>query len=122
MYTKTRLVAWITAAALALGHGGVVTAYSANDIIATYAGNGTVGYSGDAGPAVSAALHTPAQIAGFYDDVDAVPAALAANWQTLGFDDEKFLAAVGLSIPAGEAGRSVQEQVWSRPTCEIIQA
>jgi acetylornithine deacetylase/succinyl-diaminopimelate desuccinylase-like protein len=58
-------------------------------------------------------------IEGFYDGVDEIPAAVAANWKTLGFDDARFLGAVGLSIPAGESGRSVQEQVWSRPTCEI---
>jgi hypothetical protein len=37
--------------------------YSPNDVIATYAGNGTSGYSGDGGPAVSATLNTPSDIA-----------------------------------------------------------
>ena len=58
-------------------------------------------------------------IAGFYDGVPEPPAELVAQWATLGFDDKAFLGAVGLSVPAGERGRSVLEQTWSRPTCEI---
>ncbi len=58
-------------------------------------------------------------IEGFYDDVAEVPEAVRAQWASLGFDDRAFLAGAGLSIPAGEANRSVLEQVWSRPTCEI---
>jgi acetylornithine deacetylase/succinyl-diaminopimelate desuccinylase-like protein len=42
-----------------------------------------------------------------------------ASWKTLGFDGAAFLKDVGLSIPAGEQSRSVLEQTWSRPTCEI---
>ena len=58
-------------------------------------------------------------VAGFYDDVREVDAATKASWQMLGFDGAAFLGDVGLSIPAGETGRSVLEQTWSRPTCEI---
>jgi acetylornithine deacetylase/succinyl-diaminopimelate desuccinylase-like protein len=58
-------------------------------------------------------------LAGFYDDVEEVDAATMASWQTLGFDGAAFLRDVGLSIPAGETSRSVLEQTWSRPTCEI---
>lgn len=56
---------------------------------------------------------------GFYDGVPELPEALAAQWGTLGFDPQKFLGAVGLSVPAGEQDRSVLEMTWSRPTCEI---
>ena len=56
---------------------------------------------------------------GFYDDVAEVPDAVKAQWQGLGFDEKAFLAEAGLSIPAGESARSVLEQTWSRPTCEI---
>ncbi|HTM77638.1 MAG TPA: M20/M25/M40 family metallo-hydrolase [Devosia sp.] len=56
---------------------------------------------------------------GFYDDVAEVPAAIKAQWQGLGFDEAAFLAEAGLSIPAGETGRSVLEMLWARPTCEI---
>lgn len=56
---------------------------------------------------------------GFYDGVPELPNALRAQWDTLGFTAEAFLGAVGLSIPAGEKGRTALEQTWSRPTAEI---
>ena len=42
-----------------------------------------------------------------------------APWENLGFAAAGFLGGVGLSVPAGEKGRSVLEMVWSRPTCEV---
>ena len=56
---------------------------------------------------------------GFYDGVPELAPALREQWDTLGFDAAQFLGAVGLSVPAGEKGRSALEMVWSRPTCEI---
>lgn len=56
---------------------------------------------------------------GFYDGVPELPEALRAQWATLGFDEARFLGAVGLSVPAGETGGSVLEMIWSRPTCEV---
>jgi len=56
---------------------------------------------------------------GFYDGVSELPAEVAAQWRALDFDESAFLGAVGLGVPAGEAGRSVLEQVWSRPTCDV---
>jgi acetylornithine deacetylase/succinyl-diaminopimelate desuccinylase-like protein len=56
---------------------------------------------------------------GFYDGVPELSNAQRAQWDGLGFDAAAFLAGVGLSVPAGEAGRSVLEMIWSRPTCEI---
>ena len=58
-------------------------------------------------------------IPGFYDGVPELPDALRAQWDALGFDPKAFLGAVGLSVPAGEKGRSVLEMTWSRPTCEV---
>jgi acetylornithine deacetylase/succinyl-diaminopimelate desuccinylase-like protein len=55
----------------------------------------------------------------FYEGVRDLAPALKAQWEGLGFDAEAFLGAVGLSVPAGEAGFSVIEQKWARPTCEI---
>jgi acetylornithine deacetylase/succinyl-diaminopimelate desuccinylase-like protein len=56
---------------------------------------------------------------GFYDGVPELDPALRAQWEALPFDPKAFLGAVGLSVPAGERGRSVLEMTWSRPTCEI---
>jgi len=56
---------------------------------------------------------------GFYDGVPELSNAQRAQWDALGFDAAGFLGGVGLSVPAGEAGRSVLEMIWSRPTCEI---
>ncbi|MGY6549496.1 MAG: M20/M25/M40 family metallo-hydrolase [Roseinatronobacter sp.] len=56
---------------------------------------------------------------GFYDGVPDLSPELRAQWDGLGFDAASFLGAVGLSVPAGEAGRSALEMIWSRPTCEI---
>jgi acetylornithine deacetylase/succinyl-diaminopimelate desuccinylase-like protein len=58
-------------------------------------------------------------IPGFYDGVAELPAELAKQWGELGFDAKEFLGDIGLSQPAGEAGRSVLEQIWSRPTAEV---
>jgi acetylornithine deacetylase/succinyl-diaminopimelate desuccinylase-like protein len=56
---------------------------------------------------------------GFYDGVPELPEALRKDWDSLGFDPKQFLGEVGLSVPAGEKGRSALEMVWSRPTAEI---
>jgi acetylornithine deacetylase/succinyl-diaminopimelate desuccinylase-like protein len=55
----------------------------------------------------------------FYEDVVELPQDVADQWHELRFDGAKFLGDVGLSVPAGEQGRSVLEMLWSRPTCEI---
>ncbi|MEM8787922.1 MAG: dipeptidase [Pseudomonadota bacterium] len=57
-------------------------------------------------------------IPGFYDGVDPLPADIKSDWDALDFDAAAFLGDVGLSQPAGEAGFSVLEQVWARPTAE----
>ncbi len=58
-------------------------------------------------------------VPGFYDGVAEPTAEQVAQWRTLGFSAEDFLAGVGLKQPAGESGRSVLEQLWSRPTLEL---
>ncbi|MCX7305804.1 MAG: M20/M25/M40 family metallo-hydrolase [Hyphomicrobiales bacterium] len=58
-------------------------------------------------------------VPGFYDGVDETPSQVLQSWETLGTDAETFLGPIGLSIPAGEKGRSVLEMVWARPTAEF---
>ncbi|WP_347266107.1 M20/M25/M40 family metallo-hydrolase [Paracoccus sp. (in: a-proteobacteria)] len=58
-------------------------------------------------------------IPGFYEGVPELPQALRESWDKLDFSESEFLGEVGLSVPAGEKGRSVLEQTWSRPTCEV---
>lgn len=58
-------------------------------------------------------------VPGFYDGVEEPSQDMRNQWQSLGFDPEGFLGSVGLSVPAGEQGRSVLEMIWARPTCEV---
>jgi acetylornithine deacetylase/succinyl-diaminopimelate desuccinylase-like protein len=58
-------------------------------------------------------------IAGFYDGVEELPPAIKKQWKSLNFSERDFLRKVGLSQPAGEKGRMVLEQIWSRPTLEV---
>jgi acetylornithine deacetylase/succinyl-diaminopimelate desuccinylase-like protein len=59
------------------------------------------------------------KIPGFYDGVASVSPSTRRKWKSLGFPARRFLRDVGLSIPAGERGYSVYEQIWSRPTAEF---
>jgi acetylornithine deacetylase/succinyl-diaminopimelate desuccinylase-like protein len=59
------------------------------------------------------------RVPGFYDGIKKPTARQLAQWKSLGFDGKAFLGGVGLSVPAGEAGYSALEQIWSRPTLEF---
>ena len=58
-------------------------------------------------------------IPGFYDGVPELPDHVRKIWDGLDFSEAEFLGSVGLKTPSGEKGRSVLEQVWSRPTAEF---
>ena len=58
-------------------------------------------------------------IPGFYDGVKDLPADILEQWRKLDLTSEKFLKPIGLSVPAGEKGRLLIEQVSSRPTCDV---
>jgi acetylornithine deacetylase/succinyl-diaminopimelate desuccinylase-like protein len=71
---------------------------------------------------VIAALHDDdgrITVPGFYDGVPELSPEIRAQWDGLNFDHSAFLGDVGLAVPAGEAGRSALEMIWSRPTCEV---
>ncbi len=59
------------------------------------------------------------QIPGFYDGVETVTNAQAAEWEALGFNEGAFLGGIGLSAPAGERGLPALQRLWARPTADI---
>jgi acetylornithine deacetylase/succinyl-diaminopimelate desuccinylase-like protein len=63
--------------------------------------------------------HGRVMLPGFYDGVTELPQEIAAQWRSLPFSEAAFLGDVGLSVPAGEHGRSALEMLWSRPTCDV---
>ncbi len=60
------------------------------------------------------------QIPGIYDDVVPPTEAELESWRRLPFREEDFLRdEVGSSALTGEAGYSVLERIWARPTFEV---
>ena len=60
------------------------------------------------------------QIPGIYDDVEPPSAEEKASWEHLPFDEKEYLAnEVGSTELTGEAGYSVFERTWARPTLEV---
>src|SRR5271170_1394460 len=59
-------------------------------------------------------------IPGFYDRVVAPDAAELEAWKKLPFDEEHYRKTeVGSSVLTGEAGYSVLERTWARPTLDV---
>src|SRR3981189_2359811 len=58
-------------------------------------------------------------IPGFYDGVKDLPPDILAQRSKLNLTPDSFLKPIGLSIPAGEKGRMLIEQISSRPTCDV---
>jgi acetylornithine deacetylase/succinyl-diaminopimelate desuccinylase-like protein len=59
-------------------------------------------------------------IPGFYDDVEAPSTEEKAAWKRLPFDEEHYRATeVGSPVLTGEAGYSVLERTWARPTLDV---
>ncbi|AQX19202.1 M20/M25/M40 family metallo-hydrolase [Bartonella sp. WD16.2] len=56
---------------------------------------------------------------GFYDGVEETPPQVLQSWNELNSSAEAQLRPFGLSVAAGEKGRSILEQIWARPTAEI---
>src|SRR5277367_3884036 len=71
---------------------------------------------------IISALHKPdgsVAIPGFYDGVQELPPDIKADLASLDLTPEKFLAPIGLKIPAGEKDRMLIEQISTRPTAEV---
>jgi acetylornithine deacetylase/succinyl-diaminopimelate desuccinylase-like protein len=71
---------------------------------------------------ILAGLHDDAgacTLPGFYDGITDPPKPVTDAWEAIGLTAQDFLRPVGLSTLAGESGRSVLEQTWTRPTCEF---
>jgi acetylornithine deacetylase/succinyl-diaminopimelate desuccinylase-like protein len=89
-------------------------------------------HSGRYGGSVANALHAMAElvaslhlpdgrvaVAGFYDDVVALPKNERRDIAALPFDESRFLAAVGAPALFGERGYTTLERQWTRPTLEV---
>lgn len=60
-------------------------------------------------------------IPGFYDDVAPLAPEERAQWNALNIDEVELLKGIGLGPDAdvGEAGYTMTEREWARPTCDI---
>jgi acetylornithine deacetylase/succinyl-diaminopimelate desuccinylase-like protein len=71
---------------------------------------------------IIAALHDQdgrVAVPGFYDGVRELPPDIKADLEALALTPEEFLGPVGLKFPAGEKGRTLIEQISTRPTCDV---
>ena len=69
-----------------------------------------------------AAMHDEAgrvTLGGFYDDVLPLTEAEREAWAKLPFDESAYAATIGADLAGGEAGRSVLERRWARPTLDV---
>ena len=58
-------------------------------------------------------------IPGFYDDVQPLTEGERQQFRDLGFNENAFMAELGITEVAGEIGFSTNERRWARPTCEV---
>jgi acetylornithine deacetylase/succinyl-diaminopimelate desuccinylase-like protein len=69
-----------------------------------------------------AALHDEdgrVTLPGFYDDVRALSEAEEASIAAIPVDEAAWRAMAGVGRLEGEAGRSLLERIWTRPTCDV---
>jgi succinyl-diaminopimelate desuccinylase len=59
------------------------------------------------------------QVPGFYDDVLPLTDRERAQFAALAFDEQAFMARIGVEAVTGEAGYTTLERRWARPTCDI---
>ena len=69
-----------------------------------------------------AALHDDdlrVTLPGFYDDVRPLTPAEEASMAAIPVDEDAWRAMAGVQRLEGEAGRSLLERIWTRPTCDV---
>ncbi len=59
------------------------------------------------------------RVPGFYDDVVELDAAARARFAALPFEDQQVLDLSGVPALQGEAGFTVPERLWARPTLDV---
>jgi len=72
--------------------------------------------------AMVAALHDSegrVALPGFYDDVRPLSDAEEASLRAIPVDEEAWRKMAGVGRLEGEAGRSLLERIWTRPTCDV---
>ncbi|HVL29064.1 MAG TPA: dipeptidase [Acidimicrobiales bacterium] len=70
-----------------------------------------------------AALHDAdgrVAVPGFYDDVRPLTPAEQASLAAIPVDEEAWRRMAGVPKLEGEAGRSLLERIWTRPTCDVV--
>lgn len=70
-----------------------------------------------------AALHDDegrVTLPGFYDDVRPLTPDEEESLRSLPFDEDEWKRQSGIRATDGEAGRSVLERTWTRPTCDVV--
>ncbi len=72
---------------------------------------------------IVAALHDAGgrvAVPGFYDRVRPLTDAEEASMATIPIDEDAWKETAGVRRLEGEAGRSVLERIWTRPTCDVV--
>lgn len=59
------------------------------------------------------------QIPRFYGDVAELSPSERQAWAALPFSEAEFLGEIGLTQSVGEAGYTLLERLWARPTCDL---
>jgi acetylornithine deacetylase/succinyl-diaminopimelate desuccinylase-like protein len=59
------------------------------------------------------------QVPGFYEDVSEVAGDERQAWAALTSNEAAFLGEAGLTHSPGEAGYTLLERLWARPTCDL---
>ncbi|MDQ1609761.1 MAG: hypothetical protein QOE16_2493 [Microbacteriaceae bacterium] len=99
-----------------------IVAHGANSDLHSGRFGGTVANPVHALSAILASLHDEdgrVAVAGFYDGVADITDERRAQIAAIPFDDDKYMASLGVAELFGEKGLTTLERLWERPTLEI---